>query len=378
MVPADNLLGLIEKLYAAPGTTEGWHAFLESVRVAVDGSGSSLICQDQPSQQRTVAVAAQIDPEGVRLYDQHWGSADPWANSPRIGRLAQRPGVFVGEQLISHRDLRRTAWYQDFARHYDIATALTAVIEGGSDTLSVVSINGSARRAPFCEREIALLEPLVPHIRRALQLHRRLIAAESTAADFASVLDQSSQAVFMTDSEGRVSFLNQAASRLTRMRDGLTYENGELRAAREADTTRLRALLADAIKTSSGEGLGAGGVLPLGRPSGRRPLALLVSPVPRRQTRLAGLATTAAMVFVSDPEQGPLPTEDMLHALFGLTPAEAKLTRVLAQGASLEAAAACLGLRRETVRSRVKAIFEKTSTHRQAELVRLVLTATPS
>jgi DNA-binding CsgD family transcriptional regulator len=36
-----------------------------------------------------------------------------------------------------------------------------------------------------------------------------------------------------------------------------------------------------------------------------------------------------------------------------------------------------LGLRRETVRSRLKAIFEKTNTHRQGELVRLVLTGTP-
>jgi DNA-binding CsgD family transcriptional regulator len=43
----------------------------------------------------------------------------------------------------------------------------------------------------------------------------------------------------------------------------------------------------------------------------------------------------------------------------------------------MQEAGAALGLRRETVRSRVKAIFEKTQTHRQADLVRLILNASP-
>ena len=61
-----------------------------------------------------------------------------------------------------------------------------------------------------------------------------------------------------------------------------------------------------------------------------------------------------------------------------MTPAEARLARLLVQGASLAAAQRDLGLRRETVRTRLKTIFEKTNTHRQSELVTLILNATPS
>jgi DNA-binding CsgD family transcriptional regulator len=60
--------------------------------------------------------------------------------------------------------------------------------------------------------------------------------------------------------------------------------------------------------------------------------------------------------------------------MFGLTPAEAALARLLAQGHSLTEAAAHLCVTRETTRSRLKNIFEKTQTHRQAELVRLLVT----
>jgi len=49
------------------------------------------------------------------------------------------------------------------------------------------------------------------------------------------------------------------------------------------------------------------------------------------------------------------------------------LTHLVAQGITLDEASARLGLRVETVRTRLKTIFEKTDTHRQADLVRLVL-----
>ena len=69
--------------------------------------------------------------------------------------------------------------------------------------------------------------------------------------------------------------------------------------------------------------------------------------------------------------------DEMLRALYGLTAAEAVLTRLLVQGLPLAEAAAQLGVRVQTVRTRLKTIFEKTDTHRQAELVRLVLLGTP-
>jgi DNA-binding CsgD family transcriptional regulator/PAS domain-containing protein len=376
MSPADRLLGLIQQLYAAPGTTEGWHAFLESLRVAMDGSASSLLSQDLRSQQGSVAVATHVDPEAVRLYDKHWGSADPWAHALNIGHVSRRSAI-VGEELISHGELQRTAYYQDFARHYDIVRTVAGVLEMGPGALSVISINGSERRGPFREPDVAFLELLVPHIRGALQLHRRLAAADRAAEDLADVINNSARAVFLINSEGTITFTNRAASRLTAMRDGLTVEHGELRAASASGTTRLRSIVAEAVNTSSGSGFGAGGMLAVGRPSGRRPFLLLVCPVSQHATLFPGVEKAAAMIFVTDPEQIAVMDEDTLQTLFGLTPAEAKLTRLLAQGCALTEAGAQLGLRRETARTRVKTIFDKTNTHRQAELVRLVLNGTP-
>ena len=71
------------------------------------------------------------------------------------------------------------------------------------------------------------------------------------------------------------------------------------------------------------------------------------------------------------PKPGPPAT--ILAKAFRLTPAEAKLASVIARGASPEIAAGELKISRETVRNQLKSVFAKTDTHRQSELVALIL-----
>ena len=368
---------LIQQLYAAPGTTTGWQAFLESLRATMHGSGAHLVSHNLQSQTGTMIATVGQDVEGTRMYQQHWSSYDPWAHSAKQASLVEG-SVSVGDALIEHAALKRTAFYADFARHYDLVRVIGGVLEKGSACSSVVSVSRSEQRPPFGGQEIALFEVLVPHLQRALQLHRRLALADAAVEEFANVIDCSSRAVFLINCEGRITFANRAASRLVARRDGLTVQRGELRAARAADTTRLRALVADAIKTSKREGVGAGGVLAIGRSPDRLPLNVLVSPSSQERELFQNSERTSAIVFVSDPEQVDTPDEGTLQELFGLTPAEAKLARLVAQGVSLTDAATRLGLRRETIRSRVKSIFGKTKTHRQSELVSVLLKMTPN
>ena len=67
----------------------------------------------------------------------------------------------------------------------------------------------------------------------------------------------------------------------------------------------------------------------------------------------------------------------LLRSHFGLTQAEARLALHLVAGETLRCAAVKLSISYETARSQLKSIFKKTRTHRQAELVIVVLTALP-
>ena len=73
----------------------------------------------------------------------------------------------------------------------------------------------------------------------------------------------------------------------------------------------------------------------------------------------------------------PAPAADidasLLQALFGLSPAEARVAGLLANGLTLKQIAHEQGTQHETVRKQLRAVYQKTGTNRQAELVRLLL-----
>jgi len=69
----------------------------------------------------------------------------------------------------------------------------------------------------------------------------------------------------------------------------------------------------------------------------------------------------------------PGPSAAILAKTFRLTPSEAKGACIIARGAPPDIAARELKISRETARNQLKSVFAKTDTHRQSELVALLL-----
>ena len=62
-----------------------------------------------------------------------------------------------------------------------------------------------------------------------------------------------------------------------------------------------------------------------------------------------------------------------LRRIYGLTRMEAEVASRVVRGMDLSEIAETLGITIHTVRGHLKQLFAKTNTHRQAELVRLIL-----
>ena len=80
-----------------------------------------------------------------------------------------------------------------------------------------------------------------------------------------------------------------------------------------------------------------------------------------------------ALVTLNALGPKPGPPAAILAKTFQLTASEAKLACVIARGAPLQIAARELEIPWETARNRLKSVFAKTYTHRQSELVALLL-----
>ncbi len=84
-----------------------------------------------------------------------------------------------------------------------------------------------------------------------------------------------------------------------------------------------------------------------------------------------------AILFISDPDSQAGEAVDGAMNAYGLTPSEKRLVQQLVSGRSLKEAADSLKITRATSRNKLARIMTKTDTHRQSELLQLILRSTP-
>jgi DNA-binding CsgD family transcriptional regulator len=115
------------------------------------------------------------------------------------------------------------------------------------------------------------------------------------------------------------------------------------------------------------------GALRIFRPSLRPPYCVLVVPLPSSNAAVG--VPAGAVVFLDDPTRRPTASIRVLCKLFGLTPGQARVLALLVAGRSLQDAASQLGISAQTAKTHLKALLLRTETHRQADLVRLVMSS---
>lgn len=219
------------------------------------------------------------------------------------------------------------------------------------------------------EQVYRLRRPFAVGFFRLWQMER--VQRRRTAA-LESALHLTEMAVFLLDRSGAIVFSNQAGQHLIAAETGLFLQSGCLHAHDRWSDRRLMAAIDH--------------VLEEGRPGQRRRAPMLTVEQPGR----AGLVVSilppehapsepgdiAAIVFALDPDLNMDVLIEAVGALFSLTPTEAKLARLLTNGASMTEAAEAMRVREATARNYLKQIFLKTNTNRQADLVRLIMSST--
>lgn len=81
---------------------------------------------------------------------------------------------------------------------------------------------------------------------------------------------------------------------------------------------------------------------------------------------------TGALLILTDLNEIPRVSQSSVMEIFGLTPAQARLASLLMEGKSLEEIALDMNISSGTARNHLKAVFLRTGTRRQAELVSLL------
>lgn len=362
-----TLFACTERIHRAAMDRREWSGALEMIADLVDGVGVTLLRSDAGGGLIPLGEARTDDDSLALLLDRY---SDPASNPGLQLMMAQPPCTLLLPQHLGHDNpFYHSDLYHTMYRARGIEPGAATMLLNGATSVGF-ALNRPVSKGPLDETETSLLEWIVRHLRLAICVEMRLARLGAERSGLIQALDRLPTGVLLVDAIGAVVIANRSAETLIASGDGLSVAGGRLRGARPSETAALRALIHAAIADHV---LPApGGALQLARPSGRRPLSVVIAPL--RLDPIAGPGSPAAIVFVEDPDRMPSSLPDDLTRLFGLSPREALLTMHLIEGRTLVEAAERMDVGRETARTYLKRIFHKTDTHRQSELLRVVLT----
>jgi DNA-binding CsgD family transcriptional regulator len=187
-----------------------------------------------------------------------------------------------------------------------------------------------------------------------------------------AILDIIPQPIIAVDNKAMPLFTNAAAHELLKKADGPQIKHSRLTAYRARDGRRLAACIEHFANGSKREPR-AGKWIRLERRTGT-PYALFMAPL--RCGKPSSSAKTPVVIVVLDLQRQSKITPEVLRELFGLTPAEARLSCSLLGGESLNSAAEILHVSLNTVRAQIRSVFTKLHITRQQHLVRLLAALT--
>lgn len=358
----DRLLG---ELYDAAMDDHSWSRYLMRLQQLFKANYVTLILRiPQDSDKGLMMVIGDIEGQGSITYITYPRSETPFINCP----INQ---VFTVTDLMSLDSWRASDYYQRYCRKQNVFHVMGADIAPPSGGVFRFRVTRAPDQPAFSAADRALCSTLIPHMSRALHIHSLLGHRDSLSTLYAQAMGRLSIATLILDSSGHLLESNQLARDMLAEGDGLKLVGGRLEASYPGDNKRLYKSIR-AASASTDHSLALAEALSIARPSGQVSLGIVIEPVPQQDWD-EGASRPAVVIYCRDALGQALLSTSVTRQVFGLTPSETALAMELANGLSLEEAAASLGIRRNTARAHLRAIFSKTGVRRQTELVRLVL-----
>jgi hypothetical protein len=190
-----ELVGLI---YDAAGDSARWSTFLESLGRELKSTGNNIFLQDLRSQDFSVASAIGMDPFYQGTYESHFKTRNVYlikGNHP-----LQTGKVYPSHVLCPDEVALRSAFYNDWIAPQKHRYGMIGVIFREKSVVSMLDAIRGKKSTSFGEDQMAVVRLLIPHLQRAVVLHRRIKHLEMQKSAASEALNRWSHAASAAES----------------------------------------------------------------------------------------------------------------------------------------------------------------------------------
>lgn len=365
----EQLLALISAMYDAAMDSSQWPSALQGLADFMQSQAATFWVLNGGGQPALTEFSfVNFDPVFINNYLDGMSAFDP-----TVSYLVNHPDapVIHCSQYLTEREIDRSEYYDWHLRHSDTRYRLTGQICPAPDIQAGITLHRTKKTGRFQANDLSVFNLIYRHLERSLRIGYRLETLGAMQSTMAALLDRNHVSLALLDGRRHVIYFNRKMERLFRAGDGIALMKSSLVLQWHEANTRLARVLANAAE-------GAGDFIPVRRPSGERDYLLFATPIPDKQTTFSMHQARICVAVIDTGQDAQMPLE-RLKLAFGLTHAEGLLAALLGAGLDLKSAATRLHIEYGTARARLADIYEKTGTHRQAELVRLLwLMMTPT
>lgn len=340
----DGIFSLAFDLNAAAVGLVDWKDVLERIAHACGGWCLHVVDVETSGRMNLSLYGGVSDQVSIEFETANGGAASV---NPRACAIhAAKPGSIVAEQdFISHQEMRKSAFYQDFSFRFDVPFSIMAKDTDRRSDTRLFAVLRSSGQGEAGHRERAAVGAIAPHMWSALRLRDQLRGQTIHSAMWS--FEAIGEAAAVVDATGRI--IESTSHCESIIASGLGFQ----RIANRIAAVSVR----DARALREGIACVCGG--PTGLPSVPMERILNLGTASMRwQVKISRLppdvcgAGGAALALVMLEEAPPTPE----HAL---TSSEIKVMELACSGLDIDHMAELRGVSRETIRSQLKSIYAK-------------------
>ncbi len=363
---------LLGDIYEAAYDPAHWPAVIEKISRFTDSRSGALFIRDTSAADNNSFYPYGLTTEALADYAR-FGHLDP-----AFGIMAAEP---IGQARAILGPARHRAESDEYYEHvrirHDIGHLAGAVVLADEQLTVGLGLHRGAEASAYDDETLHVVTEIIPHLQRALRFQREFIQLRAERHALCAGVDRLTIGIALLNRHGTPVYLNPVASAILATHPAIRLVDNKILPTVLADAQALQRLVMACLARPLGREHASGGVLAIRHAAGPHPLAVMVKPIAGNEfDNLIHDVPIYAAIYLNDPELPPPITATTLAKLFQLSPTESQIAIALANGLGVDEIAQLHSRSINTVRTHLRALFQKTRTANQTDLLRLLLSIT--
>lgn len=360
----------VSALYEAALSPEHWHDVVREISTFLD-CGATIVHAPVDDFSGGQLWMKDVDPD---VYLKAPPELLKPEHNPGIRSVIQNPGLMIDrKQFIPDAALHGHPVAVQFFDPNDIEHLMIGLVHADQEVGSLFVLSRRRNQFDFDARDRRTISLLSDHVGRAMRMHRTLRMAEAQVSAFGMAIEHLNQAVFLIDRDLRILHANRRGeamleelSGLARWHHRMVLSDPNAQKQLEAGIRQLTSRFPPTIEVQ---------VMASRRSS---PHKLRITAQLAMGDGIAALSPRGrVLLFVEEPGRTAEPRPEDLIRVFGLTAAEAKVAVLAAQPLMVSEIASRLQVSENTVKTQLKAIYQKTASPTRAHFLRALQACAP-